>query len=176
MEWRRRCINRKEGVVCEKQRCSRPRGRKYVSKKEHRGVPRYKTLTRAERRKVIPLNYQAPHDRPRNRSECLCGPRPCPFVGCRYHLYLDVNKAGSIISNFPDKDPWELPVSCALDLCDRGPLSLEELSILLGNVSKQAVHFAITGALENILVYLDAYTANNQWWRRELRKRKEAEA
>jgi hypothetical protein len=29
--------------------------------------------------------------RPRNRSECKDGPRPCPWVSCRYHLALDVH-------------------------------------------------------------------------------------
>lgn len=28
--------------------------------------------------------------RPRTRAECVDAPRPCPFVGCRYHLALDV--------------------------------------------------------------------------------------
>lgn len=34
--------------------------------------------------------------RPRTRADCVDGPRPCPFVGCRYHLLLDVNHKGSL--------------------------------------------------------------------------------
>src|SRR5689334_3476886 len=40
--------------------------------------------------------------RPRSRAECAQGPRPCMFVSCKHHLYLDVNPAtGSIKLNFP---------------------------------------------------------------------------
>ena len=31
------------------------------------------------------------YDRPRARSECRDAKRPCLYVSCRYHLYLDVN-------------------------------------------------------------------------------------
>src|SRR5690606_3867534 len=27
--------------------------------------------------------------KPRTRAECVDGPRPCPFVSCRHHLYVD---------------------------------------------------------------------------------------
>ena len=55
--------------------------------------------------------------RPRTRADCANIPRPCPFVGCRYHLYLDVMKRG-LVFNFPDREVWELEHSCALDLAD----------------------------------------------------------
>ena len=59
--------------------------------------------------------------RPKTRSECAEGMRPCPHVSCRHHLYLDVSpKTGAIKLNFPDLDPWELPVSCALDIAEDG--------------------------------------------------------
>lgn len=57
-----------------------------------------------------------------NRGFNRC--RPCPWVSCRYHLYLDVKavgkqkKHGSIKIFFPDKDPTELKHTCALDLAD----------------------------------------------------------
>ena len=57
--------------------------------------------------------------RPKTRGECVNGPRPCPFVSCKYHLYLDVNpKNGAIKLNFPDLEVWELPITCALDVAD----------------------------------------------------------
>lgn len=66
--------------------------------------------------------------RPKTRGDCINGPRPCPWVGCKYHLYLDVNpKTGSIKLNFPELEPWELQETCALDLADRGPVSLEDV-------------------------------------------------
>ena len=66
--------------------------------------------------------------RPRERAECKGGERPCPWVSCRYHLYLDVNvTTGSIKFNFPDRELWEMEQSCALDLADRGELTFEEV-------------------------------------------------
>ena len=36
---------------------------------------------------------------------CQQDHRPCPWVACKHHLYLDVNpETGSIKMNFPDKD------------------------------------------------------------------------
>lgn len=52
------------------------------------------------------------------------GIRPCPYVGCRHHLYLDVSADGRAIKfNFPWIEPWDLPYSCALDLADTGELT-----------------------------------------------------
>lgn len=66
--------------------------------------------------------------RPKERAECKGGERPCPWVSCRYHLYLDVNvTTGSIKFNFPDRELWELQHSCALDLADQGELTFEEV-------------------------------------------------
>jgi hypothetical protein len=76
-------------------------------------------------------------ERPRTREECRDGPRPCLWVSCRFHLYLDVNPStGSIKLNFPHLEPWELTESCALDVAERGGMSLEELGRLL-NVTRE---------------------------------------
>jgi hypothetical protein len=61
----------------------------------------------------------ADHDRPRTRAECVDGARPCPFVGCRHHLFLDVDDHGAIRLNFPDIAPDELGESCSLDIAER---------------------------------------------------------
>ena len=50
---------------------------------------------------------------PRTRGDCLAGPRPCPWTGCRYHLG-------------PARE------SCALDLAGRGGMTLDEIGALLG--------------------------------------------
>lgn len=60
------------------------------------------------------------YHRPRTRGECADVPRPCPFVSCRHHLYLDVKETGAIRYNFPDLEPGEVVHSCALDVADRG--------------------------------------------------------
>jgi len=60
--------------------------------------------------------------RPRTRADCEDAPRPCPWVGCRYSLYLDVKKR-SIKLNFPALEVDEMPaaMSCALDVADSRP-------------------------------------------------------
>jgi hypothetical protein len=60
-------------------------------------------------------------ERPRRRADCAGGERPCPWVSCRFHLYIDVNqKNGSVKLNFPDVEVWELPASCVLDVAETG--------------------------------------------------------
>lgn len=79
------------------------------------------------------------HLRPRSRGECENGIRPCPFVSCAHHLYLDVNpKTGSIKLNFPDLEIWELKDSCVLDVADRGGATLEDTGEAL-NVTRERV-------------------------------------
>lgn len=79
------------------------------------------------------------HKKPQTRCECANGPRPCPWVSCRYHLFLDVNPVtGSIKFNFPGKEVWELPHTCALDIADEGGMSPEEIGGLL-NVCRERI-------------------------------------
>jgi DNA-directed RNA polymerase sigma subunit (sigma70/sigma32) len=40
--------------------------------------------------------------------------------------------------NFPDKEPWELPETCALDVADRGGVTLEEVGGWL-NLTRERV-------------------------------------
>ncbi len=71
--------------------------------------------------------------RPKTRAECANGVRPCPWVGCRHHLYLEVNaKTGTIRLNFPNVNPWDLEETCALDVADDGPHILEDIGRVLG--------------------------------------------
>ena len=75
--------------------------------------------------------YPEDVNRPRTRGECADVPRPCPFVSCRYHLYLDLNPVTHEIKvNFPDIDVDEMhpDYSCALDIAERGALTLEDVA------------------------------------------------
>lgn len=71
--------------------------------------------------------------RPEIRSDCPPY-RPCPFVGCKYHLYLDVSRTGSLKFNFFDMEPWEIPSTCCLDVADKAQngMTLEEVGTLMG--------------------------------------------
>ncbi len=86
--------------------------------------------------------------RPTTRGECASVPRPCPFVSCRHHLYLDVNY-GRIKLNFPDKEVDELEHSCSLDEAESGPMTLSEVSKRTG-VTKERVRQVEEMALYNL--------------------------
>lgn len=99
-----------------------------------------KRLTRAELARGAEM-YPPVEDveRPRTREDCRDAPRPCPWVACKHHLYLDINpRTGSIKINFPDLEPWELAHTCALDVADGGGLTLEEIG-LITNLTRERV-------------------------------------
>lgn len=87
--------------------------------------------------------------RPRTRGDCANVPRPCPFVSCRFHLYLDVSVRGRLTVNFPDKEPSELENSCALDVAEQGEHSTKGLRPIMGK-SKQAIEQAEWQALAKL--------------------------
>lgn len=66
-------------------------------------------------------------ERPVTRGDCVGGERPCPWVSCKHHLYLEVSAGGAIKINFPDLEPWQLQRTCALDIADENPITLEEV-------------------------------------------------
>lgn len=65
-------------------------------------------------------------------------PRPCPYVGCRWNLYLDLTKTGGIKINFPDLEPDEMRHSCALDVAEDGELGLASIADIM-NLSRERV-------------------------------------
>jgi hypothetical protein len=85
--------------------------------------------------------------RPRIRADCMNGPRPCLFVSCKHNLYLDVNpETGSIKLNFPDKEIWELEYTCALDVAEKGGITLEEVGEIM-NLTRERIRQVETRGL-----------------------------
>jgi hypothetical protein len=86
------------------------------------------------------LLYPEPIEwRPRTRGDCVDGDRPCPFVACRYNLYLDILKGGDVKLTFPNLEPDEMAESCALDVVDRrGEATLQEVAELM-NITRERV-------------------------------------
>lgn len=70
------------------------------------------------------------YPRPRKRGDCLNGPRPCPYVSCRYHLHLDVR--GEHFERVAPLPPEEMKETCALDVADRGESTLEAVGEIMG--------------------------------------------
>lgn len=90
------------------------------------------------------------YDRPRARSECRSGKRPCLYVACRYHLYLDVNpRTGSIKINFPDLEIHDLDETCALDVAERGGVTLEEVGAIM-NLTRERIRQVEATGLEKL--------------------------
>jgi hypothetical protein len=107
-----------------------------VRRERKRMRPRSKTIamkrmTRAELAAGALAYPRDPADdleRPRTRAQCQGEQRPCPWVACKHHLYLDINPTtGSIKINFPDLEPWEMRDTCALDVAERGGSTLDEV-------------------------------------------------
>ena len=109
-----------------------------------------KRLSRDEIRQGIELADFMGYRRPTNRSECKFGLRPCPYVACKHHLYLDVNPdTGSIKLNFPDVPVWEMEETCALDIADRGGVTLEEVGEIL-NLTRERIRQVEVIGLEKL--------------------------
>lgn len=78
------------------------------------------------------FEYPEGVERPRSRADCLDMPRPCPFVSCSHHLYLDANPlTGALTINHPHLEVDELAETCSLDVADRGGITLEEVGSLV---------------------------------------------
>jgi hypothetical protein len=89
--------------------------------------------------------------RPRKRSDCRGGARPCMYVSCRFNLYLDVNEnTGSIKINHPDREPWELTETCALDVAERGAHTYEAIGQVL-NVTRERARQLEESALAKLV-------------------------
>ncbi len=103
--------------------------------------PRPRTMSPAALRRWrrhIGRAASADHPRPATRADCRTGPRPCPYVGCRHHLYLETKPTGAITVSWPHLEPWEIPETCALDVAECGQHTLDEIGDLL-NLSWERV-------------------------------------
>lgn len=64
--------------------------------------------------------------------------RPCPYYTCRYHLKFDVLENGNLKDNHPGREYWEMDDTCALDVAERGPRTLEQVGFAL-NLTRERV-------------------------------------
>lgn len=107
-------------------------------------------LSKAELNRGKVLYPEEEYWRPQMRSECIDMERPCPLVSCKYHLYIDVHPVrGSIKINFPDVEVWEMTDTCALDIADRGGITLEEVGEIM-NLTRERVRQLETQGLAKL--------------------------
>ena len=112
-------------------------------KKRH-SLTLYRPKTKLQRQQLAAelermTNYPTDVQRPTNRLECKGGKRPCPWVSCRYHLYLDVRQTGNLLLNFPGVELEDLAATCALDVADGEPQQYEQIAKIM-HASKQLAH------------------------------------
>src|SRR5687767_11125865 len=126
-----------------------------IRRERRRSRPRSKTIamkrmTRAEllagARAYPPVEGIV---RPKTRAECRGEQRPCPWVACKHHLYLDINpETGSIKINFPDLEPWELRDTCALEVAERGGSTLDEIGEITNLTRERIRQLEVRGLLK----------------------------
>lgn len=85
--------------------------------------------------------------RPKTWADCQDGPRPCPWVSCKHHLYIEVNPVtGSVQFPFGHLEIDQLKHTCSIDAALDGPFTLEEVGELT-NRTKERVRQIETKAL-----------------------------
>jgi hypothetical protein len=125
-----------------------------IRRRRRRTRPRSKTiamkrLTREELRQGALMYPPVDIPRPTSREECRGEARPCPWVACKHHLYLDINpETGSIKINFPDLEPWDLKHTCALDVAERGGITLEEVGEIMNLTRERIRQVEVRGLLK----------------------------
>lgn len=134
-----------------------PAARTY-RRRPRRSRPRAQVLTTKRMTRIAAIEFAKLFppvedvDRPQTRRDCLPGgcneARPCPFVSCKYHLAIDVTDVGSLKFNFPDLEPWELRETCALDVADRGGVTLEEAGELVNLTRERIRQVEVRGLIQ----------------------------
>ena len=102
-----------------------------------------------------------PRHLPFTRSDCPdLKDGPCPYVSCRHHLFLDVDREGEI--RFTQQEPFDedgaprldaMKATCALDVVGWDNVTLETIGSIL-DVSFERVRQLEVRALEHLRVKL----------------------
>ena len=120
---------------------------------------RVKPLSKEEQEALEEDSEMLEAERPVCRRDCRGGLRPCPFVSCKFHLFLDVNpKNGHIKFNFPGLEVHELEQTCALDVAEQEQgITLEEVGRYM-NLTRERVRQVEVSGLSKIkeIRYLEA--------------------
>ena len=134
----------------------KPRQRaRTMSRKEMARMFRHQAAAGGVEPELKALMVELDAKRPKTRADCVDGHRPCPFVSCRFNLFVDVNpRTGSVKMNFPDKELWELAETCALDVADKQGITLEEVGVIM-NLTRERVRQLEMRGLTKLRVLCD---------------------
>ena len=115
---------------------NRPSGRRIEVR--HKSLTISGQIRGIERASVEELEDLDLWPRPPSRGECRSLPRPCPYVSCTHHLYIEVNPVtGSVQFPFGALGIDEIPHTCSLDAAEDGPLTLEEIGRLTNRTKER---------------------------------------
>ncbi len=129
---------------------ARRRGRRKRRERARARTISIRRLSKTELNRGRLLYPETDYWKPSTRSECKDMERPCPFVSCKYHLFIDVHpERGSIKLNFPDLEVWEMAETCALDVADRSGITLEEVGEIM-NLTRERVRQVETSGLQKL--------------------------
>jgi len=132
---------------------ARPRRRRRRRKRRERARARtisIRRLSKTELNRGRLLYPETNYWKPKTREQCADMERPCPYVSCKYHLFIDVHPVrGAIKLNFPDLEVWEMTETCALDVADRGGITLEEVGEIM-NLTRERVRQVETAGLAKL--------------------------
>lgn len=86
---------------------------------------------------------KADKNRPRTRCDCSKVTRPCPYVGCRYNMFLEINSMNGNIRPVwgENSEPDEMSPegSCVLDIIEKHRvLTLEGISVYM-NITRERI-------------------------------------
>ena len=116
----------------------RRRGRRKRRTRARARTISIRRLSKTELNRGRMLYPETDYWKPTSRADCVDMERPCPYVSCKYHLYIDVHsQRGSIKMNFTDIEVWEMTETCALDVADRGGITLEEVVVEIVNPEEE---------------------------------------
>lgn len=103
---------------------------------------------RADDFELVDEKLYALHERPRTRADCEVGEnaqRPCPWVGCRHHVALEVMGGGGlrIVDKWDDGRP-----TCSLDIANAGGVTLDEVGNALAITRERARQIEVRALLK----------------------------
>lgn len=114
-------------------------------KQQKRDARRAKLHPELRDAELLELRAEIEATRPKTRGDCDNVTRPCHFLSCKFNLALEVTSSGSIRSLTPEEFV-ELETSCALDVAERGGITLEEVGSLLGATRERVRQIEAAGS------------------------------
>lgn len=104
---------------------------------------------------------ETPSLRPRTRGDCVSRLRPCPFISCRHHLFIEVMPSGSIKMAFGDGVDTlvSMAETCSLDVADRGEHDMGKIGRYLG-VTPARIQQEVSQALAKLRAHADEQNVN----------------